>query len=340
MTTETDTLQPVVIRDQFQVYDLLERYMTNPLEIADLNLSYDGWPSLRIHLEGPAFDQTITPAMMKGFLQVQQSIYELYARHHYGAGDARRLSRKERQALEISVRVESGSSNFVVDFQGVLSEFMAKAVDKMTGKQLTLSVISLITAYFGHSAFTHHLDDLKHQRLIEMQAAQQKTQLAQMQFMTEQDKKHQQIMARLSAAHPEWHLDTAAEMRKPFYDTLMKGMATAETASFQGVAIAPEVAKTLLSTPREAAKVIRLDGEFRILQVDSSDPTQFKVKVQNQKNGEELEAIVQDDSLDQHNRTILQTAEWLRQPVSLKINARQLRGKYKDATILEVARVD
>ena len=86
--------------------------------------------------------------------------------------------------------------------------------------------------------------------------------------------------------------------------------------------------------------MIRLDGEFRILQVDSSDPTQFKVKVQNQKNGEELEAIVQDDSLDQHNRTILQTAEWLRQPVSLKINARQLRGKYKDATILEVARVD
>lgn len=326
----TGTPNSLVIQDEAQVYDLLQRYVTNPLDVADLSLTFAGWPSLKIHLEGPEFDQTITPAMMELFLQLQKGVYQTYAQTCYGVSRRRVLTASEREALQINVKVMPGSSGYWVNFERILGIISTGIVDKMEPAHVVATILGVAGLWFCRSTFLGFMESRKQQ--LAMEKASIRTQ-----FLSEQETRRFELMTQVVSQVPD--LQPIREKTEEYHQSVLKAMATAQKIEYQGITIQPGDARLLSQTVREKSTEVRLDGQFRILRVDSADPTQFKVKVQHQETGEELDAVVQDDSLDQHNRPILQAAEWQRQPVSLKINARQLRGQYKDATIIEVIRV-
>ncbi|HET9646182.1 MAG TPA: hypothetical protein VFP68_23150 [Burkholderiaceae bacterium] len=81
---------------------------------------------------------------------------------------------------------------------------------------------------------------------------------------------------------------------------------------------------TLVQNARRESEEIRLDGVYRPLKLDWSDPSRFRVKVWNVESNLELDAVVQDDTLTGEYKAILQRAEWSRAPVRLQINAKRL----------------
>ncbi|MNN91402.1 hypothetical protein D3C81_2095150 [compost metagenome] len=83
---------------------------------------------------------------------------------------------------------------------------------------------------------------------------------------------------------------------------------------------------------------MRLDGFYRIVRVDSSNPDEFKVKVRKHRTTDEFEATVEDTSLNEEKKEVLQYAEWERTTVFLNINAKVLDGAIKQAIVVGVER--
>ena len=73
--------------------------------------------------------------------------------------------------------------------------------------------------------------------------------------------------------------------------------------------------------------------------MDSTDPTSFRVTVENVETKTQIDATVQDSSLTPENKGILQDAEWSRKPVKLEINAKELRGEIRNAIVIKVKKV-
>lgn len=99
----------------------------------------------------------------------------------------------------------------------------------------------------------------------------------------------------------------------------------------------PSIVETLTKNARRKSSEVRLDGIYRLVKLDWSDPLKFRVRVYDAQTGTEFDADVQDDSLDGKYRDYLREAEWARSPVHLRINAK-LFGveQYRDAVIVAV----
>ena len=92
----------ITIRSEQDAAALLERYFDNEIDQSTpLSIQFDGWPVLTMRLEGEGFDQSITPSVMKGFIELQSAIYKAVAIERYGPGG--RLSQAERDELEFKI---------------------------------------------------------------------------------------------------------------------------------------------------------------------------------------------------------------------------------------------
>lgn len=78
-----------------------------------------------------------------------------------------------------------------------------------------------------------------------------------------------------------------------------------------------------------------MDGQYRILSVDSSNPDEFKVKLRCLRSKTEFVAKVQDKTMEGRHIEALKNGEWTRSPVKLQINAKDLEGSIKDAVVIK-----
>ena len=85
--------------------------------------------------------------------------------------------------------------------------------------------------------------------------------------------------------------------------------------------------------PAREFEEIRLDGMYRILNVNTELDTGFKVSIRNEVSGQELVAEVQDNTFQSQYKRAIETATFEKRPVELNINAKQ---KIANSTIYDV----
>lgn len=128
-----------IIQSEEDAYDLLSKCKENLVDFSqDVEIKFDGWPSLTVRLKGEKYKSTITPSIMAGFIEFQKAIYRSYALSRYNSININKLTKEEREELEIRVKVEEGSSLFGVDFQAALEKFMENVSDKLSKKMCLL----------------------------------------------------------------------------------------------------------------------------------------------------------------------------------------------------------
>lgn len=327
-----------IIRSEDDAYELLKRISEDGVDLQGVQLKFDGWPKLQVHLVGEKYHQTITPTMMKGFIELQGAIYRSYALSKYGTPNIRHLTKEERDDLEVEVKVSDGSSNFEINLQ----DLFIKLIEMVGGKMEPIHIVTLVLGtgvmYFGTSALKSYLDHRKEVREKELKKEEQIAQIEALKFSSEQETERAKIMASLVNKTP--HLENVEKSAHDVQTALVKAIATADSGELSGVELNNDVARELTTNARRKSEEVRLDGRFNIVRVDSSDPDEFKVKIRDTRTGDILDATVQDESLNQTNKPILQEAEWSRKPVDLKINARVLRGEIRSAVVLEVTKVE
>ncbi|MBZ0099266.1 MAG: hypothetical protein K8F30_09285, partial [Taibaiella sp.] len=121
---------------------------------------------------------------------------------------------------------------------------------------------------------------------------------------------------------------------------LMRTLKRTDKLEFGGTVVDGTLAHEVTHKPRELSKEIRLDGAFRITNVDSSDIDGFRIKVKQVSTGRELLVLIPGGHLTMEQETILASAEWSKLPVYLAINAKELRGQITSATIINVKPIE
>ncbi len=275
---------------------------------------------------------------MKSFIELQGLVHRSYAIAQYGTEDTRKLSKEERDELEIEVKVEEGSSIFEVDFQSVLMKFAETAGTAMTPEMTAVTILGLGVLWVGKTSYTGYLNYRKEVRMSEAKTEEQREVLTGILEQSKQETARLETLTKLLIKQP-----ALEQISRQTYDTkteMLRGFSTAEKATVDEVTFSGEVAKELVTNARRKAVEKRLDGFYRIVRVDSSNPEEFRVKIRKHRSSQEFEAVVEDTSLDSEKKEVLQYAEWERTTVYLNINAKVLDGEIKQAVILGVLRAD
>ncbi|MEI7341405.1 hypothetical protein WCT87_07945 [Pectobacterium brasiliense] len=310
-----------VIRGEDDVYALLSKLINGEDSPSDLKVLFEGWPKFKIKLVGEQFQSTITPTVMKAFLELQAGIYRSYATACYGSPNATKLTREEREMLEMVVEVEPGSSKFNVDFGEILQNAVDGVVGKLESKHILIALLSFSVLYFGDSAYKNYLENRKDVRQAEIKSDEQRELIKHLTFTSKQETERALIIATAAAQNSRVH--TISELSKDTKAEVLKRASSADKIELQGIQLTGDEAEELSKNARQQAIEIRLDGNYRILNVDSSDPSEFKVKVRSLENGDEFVATVQDLTVDMSHKLALQRGEWDRKSVRLTINAKQ-----------------
>ncbi|MCP1290747.1 hypothetical protein NK214_11155 [Chromobacterium sp. S0633] len=330
----------IFIRSEDDAYRYLTQLVdgTIKLDIEDLNVHFEGWPNLRVYAKGRKYDQSITPAMMKSFLALQSAVYRSYAISKYNTPNINNLTKQEKEDLEIQVRVDGGSSDYNVDFQALAEKFLDGAMGKMTGEQMLIVILAAMLLLFGHFAIKSILEHRRQVRSEELGTEVQKQQLTVMQSMSSEETKRMTVMQGLIKENAK--VDNIYRTAYDMNMDMLKGMESTNSGEIQGVALSGEQAHLLVQNARRRSNEIRLDGRFRILGVDSSLRTDFRIRVMSLESGEDFVAQADETSLTIDAMNKLQRAEWKRRVITLHINAKEHHGQVKNAKIMAVGDIE
>lgn len=320
------------ISSEAELFDLIRRINENDPDLMDFDgqIRFGDWAKVVVIMRGPQFSGTITPTVMKAFLDLQKGINRSYSLVTYG--QVQRLSKEERDALEIKVEVGQGSSTFSINFQSVLEIAAKHMVDKMTGTQLLVGVIFLGATWATQSVLKRHLNNRKEIRLAELRSEEERARIEGMVAMKKEEKEHAKIYAELLARNTAYR--AVDEEVQASTEAMVKALSSADSGSIGDVSIDQDQAATLSSNARERSDEVRLDGVYRVTTVSSKDPTEFKIEVFNTDTRENFRAVVQETSMNRSNRSVLEQAIFERKPVRLEINANNRRGQIVDAVVM------
>ena len=322
-----------VIKNEEDIYQVLQNYLNNQNYFHNVDVQVQSLPKLELRLAGDEFHSSITPTVMKAFIESQNGLNRAYAVARYGEANASLLTREEREDLEFVVKVEEGSSLFSIDASDTFIQLLERGITQMNSTQITLALLAISAMYFGTSAFKNYLAHRREQRAIEAKEAQDLALIEQLEFTSKQETERAKIMAQLAAREPVVkQIKALADESKT---EVVKKLGQAETIYIgQDVEFSGEQAEELVKNARRSSIETRLDGVYRIMAVDSSHPDEFKVTVQAIGNGLRFTAVVQEDSVEQKYQRILQQNEWGKTPLFLQINAVQ---RITDNSIIRAA---
>lgn len=325
--------EKIKITSEDQVYQLLDSLIEKKISIDGKTIEFSGWPTLTMHLQGADFDSTITPSLMKAFLELQSGLYRSYSIARYNSPKITTLSKEEKEALEIKVKVQPGSSIFSIDMQQLLEKLCHDLVGKMDPTSIVILVLGSGLIWAGQSVFKKYLDDRAQTRQAEVKSEEQRALIEHLKFSQEQETERAKVMASLIQENPRLHtISNYAEEAKA---ELIKRSASADTLELLGTELDTEIATELVKNARSKSEDIRLDGMYRILNVDSSNPEEFKVKLKSLESGDEFNAKVQDRTLERRHLEALQRGEWSRTAVKVQINAKLLNEEIKNAIVIK-----
>ncbi|ETD84938.1 hypothetical protein U703_04195 [Rhodobacter capsulatus YW1] len=281
--------------------------------------------------------------MMKGWLELQRSVYRAYSYAKGGSGAASSLTDRERDDLELIVEVKGGSSDQSVDLQAVIEKTAATMADKLDPTHITIIVISLGLMWAGSSVFKAWLSNRKDIKMAEIDAMKNKASIeAHMKALQTisdiviADKNRAELIATAAAEIPVVASieAEAAKGREALVRHVTKG-----DAVVNGVLVHGEAGQSITSRSRVASEDVRLDGIYKIRKVDTTVATGFRVHLLRQ-SGEEIVGDLAELMTTLDDREVIRSAEWQKVPVFLQVNAKSRHGEIKDAVIIRARDYD
>lgn len=321
----------IVIQNEEQAYAILHKALNNKIEEYG-TIRFEGWPTFNLYLKGEKFDRSITPTVMRGLCEFQKGLYRSYAAAKFD-NPTKRLTDEEKDAFEIKVKVQGGSSTCDIEFQKIAIKLIEELGPRMNPTHVLITVVLIAVLFFGTSAYKSYLNARKETRMKEITDETQKEVLATLRFTSEQETKRNALIGQL--VKNDHRLENIERLAHDTHTEIVKSLSAATESKLDGIHLTPDVTDILTQSARRKSNEVRLDGNYRLLKLDWSDSTKFKVKVINTRTGLQIDAVVQDDSLTGKYKEALKAAEWSRTPVALKINAKLFgEDDYRDAIIV------
>ena len=319
----------IVIRSENDAWDVLRRALDGEFDKYAPDIEFSGWPSLVIKVEIPK--QTITPPLMVGFLAFQNAIYRSYSILKHETRNINKLTEEEKRALEISIYVSDGSSVFKAFAERLAKELSKVLRDKLEARHWVIIIVSVSLMYFSHSAYHDYLKNQLEERKAHVQLEEKRVLLESQKFLSAEETKKLELFARAMGEHKELpRLGAEVDISR---QTILKGIGKTGDASIAGAEVSQELARELAKNPRHVSEKIEIQGEFRILNVDTTHPEGFRVRLERVTDKLRLTAGITDIMVSEKQREIIKNAEWEKKTVILTIDAKRRGDQIVDAII-------
>ncbi len=341
---ETSLTPQIHLETEDDAWDFLRNLLDEEISFEELpKFTFGDWAKIDIYIPGAKYNSSITPYMMKGWVEVQRSVYRSYSIAQGGRAEGRSLTDDEKEKLEIIVEVKGGSSDQAVDIQAILEKIADKLVGNMGPTETLIAIMTIVLTYGGASVVKTWLSNRKEVKLAEIEALKTKetvrshtAALATIAQVAGVDRDRMRLIEDASQKVPlvaslEAEADTA---REALVKHLTKG-----DARINGVEIKSEAGKAVTSSTRVESGETRLDGLYKIRKVDTTVATGFRVHLSDQQ-GKELVGDVAEVMTTIDDRRVIQDAEWSKVPLFLQINAKERRGRVTEAFIVRARSYD
>ena len=341
---ETALAEQVHLETEDEAWNFLRDLLDEKTSFDELpKLTFGEWAKIDAYVPGAKYNSSITPYMMKGWVELQRSIYRTYSIAQGGSAEGRSLTEDEKDRLELIVEVKGGSSDQAVDIQAILENVADKLIENMGPTETLIAILSIVLTLGGTSIVKSWLASKKEVKLAEIDAlkttATVRAHTAALETIAQVagvDRERRQLIEDASQKVPVVaalgaEADTARE-------ALVKHLSK-EDARINGVEIKSEAGRAVTTNTRVESSESRLDGLYTVRKVDTTVATGFRVHISDQK-GTELVGDVAEVMTTIEDRKVIQDAEWSKVPVFLQINARMRRGKVSEAVIVRARSYD
>lgn len=269
-----------------------------------VKLNVENWEDFSYYIPDASLDSTVPANVMAGLVDLQQSLYKIYAFIKTGTMDARCLTTEERSALELKFKVQSGSSDITAKIIDVIKE-LAK---DMSGNQKMILILGAMVILFGAPIWKHYID-----------------------------KNAETETARLLASKiPNY--DVLANEADQSKASLLKASAELPSGvSIYGQHLSQEQIKQATKQTRNQSQKVHLDGSYKIIKVDMANDPLIKIKIESVGvPTQTFNTVLERDLFSEPKLRAIQAAEWSRSPIELSIDAVFLKGEVTSAEITDV----
>lgn len=313
-----------IIKSEDDAWDLMEKLLLEEGPTDFIKISFNKWPNLEIKLDGEHFNSSITPKVMESFIALQKGINSTYTLLRHNTGKSRNLTNEERHALEVVVKVNPGCSDLRAFLDLPLSKIAEGVVTNMNGSEMVIAILGCAALYAGTTCFKSYLQNQKEKKDSDTLIS-----------MTNQETKRMEIFSQALQQSPQ--LKTINTEAEDVYNSILKGAATAKSIQVAGLKLAKSEVTEILRTSRTKSQDTQLNGEYKVLAVDSANPDHYKVDLEFE-DGREFTARLDQQFLatKEQNRKYIESALWDRSSIYLLVNATELRGDVTKATIIDV----
>ena len=280
---------------------------------ADLVPHFVDWPHYEIVIEGEDFDGGIPTRVLPALTKLQWTMNRAFSRSVHGYH--RRLNSRERRQAQLIIRLEPGSTKFIV----ALSKLLNAAFENMSGAQKVQTIV-FAAALFA-IAVVHKTKVEEQTKRLEFES-----QLA--------VEAHETRRLEIFADQASQSAELAADMAE-FLKELLKRLDKSDRLFING----ERIGDTTLEPEFHDSTIenYRISSDFRIVSVTSGRvASEFKFGVLNLKTGERLRVSVFEHSLPREDMETLRRSIWDRNTLEMEIAVERRGGKIRYAKLLSV----
>lgn len=304
-------------------WSLLQAALAGKLPDDTFEIDMGDWAEIYFHFKGPALNSTLTTSMMEAFIELQNNIYRVYAKLHHDSGSARTLTLDEKRALDIFVQVSPGSTQTKAILKDAVKKLVQGAVNKMQARHYVIIAMSGILALTSQSMWKDYLSVQSEAKKADLHVALSKEESHKLEIFSD-------------AMKQVPHVASIKNDADEFRNRVLKSGKSADHIVVAGQEISKDQAKLLVRSTRTTSEEVQLNGNYRILKVDSSKIDFFRVELLGE-DGKAFWADLQDITIaKERNKELIQAAEWNKKPIYLLVNGTAVRGEITTAKIIDV----
>lgn len=322
----------ILIRNDEDLYSLLERILEGESVDADM-IRFEKYPKYEITLRGEDFDGGIPARMMPALTKLQNSIRHIYKELKYDGKKA--LTKEDKKTTEIIFYADNCKSSYfrAEQFDKILNQLLSLSIQKMTGKQLVITILSLALLYRGPETLKIYLDyKLDRQELFTQITLSEEETKRQKILITAMNQCHESVIKHFNTQET----NTAIAKNLENHDKIVLD----NNEFMDSIALTDAIKEIAKKQEREEKKVEkRIEGNFRILSVDSGNISNgFKIKVEEIfENRKTFTVTVREGDSLKKQIEILKESEWRKEPLYLHILVVESNKKIHEAYLIEAS---
>ncbi|MFH2064948.1 MAG: hypothetical protein ABIK15_07110 [Pseudomonadota bacterium] len=329
-------MEKIKITSEDEAFDLLSRLIDGFQFNESCEIEFESWPRFVIRIKGSDFNGSIPTRIMPTLLELQKEVHRIYCNTVYGEENTRKLTKKDREELELLIYIDKGSSIFETLLNDPIAKILKEAISKMTPEQITAVLIvfglSVTSVVFWKFWLNYRIKGKELDHTIELS----KLEKEKMELIQKAAQKFPETQA---ASQGMDNVRNELLTRMKPNDDLEINTGTSEKPYPTPVHVNGKQASQITHKPREKSVEKMIEGEFYLRSADFFRVEGVRSELQRLSDGYIFKADIPLGVLKHNQIEALKNNSWNRKSLFMSILVKEIYNYYTSAKVVSVKEI-